>query len=332
MSRLPRGSPTSGTRGSAARSPTRSRCNAVVKAFGAEAREDVRLGRVLGKWRRRTNRVWLRATYNGTAQIIALVLFRAAIVGAALLLWWQGSATPGDVTYVLTTFFVIQGYLREVGMHIRNLQRSVNDMEELVDFHAEPLGVVDRADARPIEIVGGNVDLRPRDLPLRQSRDAALPGFLGRDRGGREGRTGRPLRLRQDDVRQADPAPLRRERRIRAHRRAERGACDAGVAPRADRDRPAGADPVPPLACGEHRLWPPGREACGDRARGEARQRARFHHAAAERLSDAGRRARRKALGRRASARGAGARVPRRRADPDPRRGDLEPRLGIRSS
>ena len=30
-------------------------------------------------------------------------------------------------------------------MHIRNLQRSVNDMEELVDFHAEPLGVADRA-------------------------------------------------------------------------------------------------------------------------------------------------------------------------------------------
>ena len=132
-------------------------CNAVVKAFGAEAREDVRLGRVLGKWRHRTNRVWLRATYNGTAQIIALVLFRAAILGAALMLWWQGRATPGDVTYVLTTFFVIQGYLREIGMHIRNLQRSVNDMEELVDFHAEPLGVVDHVDARPIEIVGGNV-------------------------------------------------------------------------------------------------------------------------------------------------------------------------------
>ena len=132
-------------------------CNAVVKAFGAEEREDVRLGRVLGKWRHRTNRVWLRATYNGTAQIIALVLFRAAILGAAFVLWWRGEATPGDVTYVLTTFFVIQGYLREIGMHIRNLQRSVNDMEELVDFHAEPLGVVDRADARPIEIVGGDV-------------------------------------------------------------------------------------------------------------------------------------------------------------------------------
>jgi ATP-binding cassette subfamily B protein len=73
------------------------------------------------------------------------------------MLWWQGRATPGDVAYVLTVSFVIQGYLREIGMHIRNLQRSVNDMEELVDFHAEPIGITDRADARPIEILGGNV-------------------------------------------------------------------------------------------------------------------------------------------------------------------------------
>ncbi len=132
-------------------------CNAVVKAFGAEVREDHRLAGVLDKWRSRTARTWLRGTYNGTAQMAALVLLRAAIVGAALVLWWQGRATPGDVTYVLTTFFVIQGYLREIGMHIRNLQRSVNDMEELVDFHASPIGVPDRADARPIEIAEGAV-------------------------------------------------------------------------------------------------------------------------------------------------------------------------------
>jgi ATP-binding cassette, subfamily B, bacterial len=99
----------------------------------------------------------VRATYNGTAQIAALLALRAAVIGLVLWLWWQGRATPGDVTYVLTTFFVIQGYLRDVGMHIRNLQRSVNDMEELVDFHAEPIGVPDRPLATPIEIVGGAV-------------------------------------------------------------------------------------------------------------------------------------------------------------------------------
>ncbi len=132
-------------------------CNPVVKAFGAEAREDQRLSRVIDKWRRRTDRTWVRGTYNGTAQMTALLILRAGIIGAVLWLWWQGRATPGDVTYVLTTFFVIQGYLRDVGMHIRNLQRSVNDMEELVEFHAEPIGVPDRAGAAAIAIGGGEI-------------------------------------------------------------------------------------------------------------------------------------------------------------------------------
>jgi ATP-binding cassette subfamily B protein len=132
-------------------------CNAVVKAFGAEAREDARLSRVLDKWRRRTARTWLRGTHNGTAQMTALLLFRATVIGAAVWLWWQGRATPGEVTYVLTSFFVMQGYLRETGMHIRNLQRSVNDMEELVDLHAQPIGVPDREGATPIAIGRGEV-------------------------------------------------------------------------------------------------------------------------------------------------------------------------------
>jgi ATP-binding cassette, subfamily B, bacterial len=132
-------------------------CNAVVKAFGAEEREDARLARVVDKWSRRTDRTWVRGTINGTAQIVALLTLRAAIISTVIWLWWNGRATPGDVTYVLTMSFVIQGYLREIGMHIRNLQRSVNDMEELVDFHGEPIGVADRAGAEPIRIAGGEV-------------------------------------------------------------------------------------------------------------------------------------------------------------------------------
>src|SRR5262249_14955700 len=42
-------------------------------------------------------------------------------------------------------------------MHINNLQRSVNDMEELVDIHDEPFGISDAVDARPIEISGGHI-------------------------------------------------------------------------------------------------------------------------------------------------------------------------------
>ena len=42
-------------------------------------------------------------------------------------------------------------------MHINNLQRSVNDMEELVDIHDEPIGIADVPGAKPIDITGGRI-------------------------------------------------------------------------------------------------------------------------------------------------------------------------------
>jgi ATP-binding cassette subfamily B protein len=135
-------------------------CNAVVKAFGAEAREDRRLEWVVAKWKKRSNRTWVRATNNGSAQLLALLALRTAVIGLSLWLWWDGQATPGDVAYVMTAYFVIQGYLRDIGWHIRDLQKAVNDMEELVDIHTQPLGVEDRTGARPIAIERGRIEFR----------------------------------------------------------------------------------------------------------------------------------------------------------------------------
>jgi ATP-binding cassette subfamily B protein len=133
-------------------------CNSVVKAFGAESREDARFARVVAKWRGRTRRTWVRGTINGTTQGVTLLAMRAAIIGFALLLWSGGQASAGDITFVLTSFFLLQGYLRDIGQHVRNLQRSVNDMEELVDMQAQPHGVADRPDAHPIRIGKGGIE------------------------------------------------------------------------------------------------------------------------------------------------------------------------------
>jgi ATP-binding cassette subfamily B protein len=75
----------------------------------------------------------------------------------AIWLWWQGRATPGGVTFVLTSYFIVHGYLRDVGQHVANLQRSVNEMEDLVEMHVLPLGVADRPQAGPIHIGKGEV-------------------------------------------------------------------------------------------------------------------------------------------------------------------------------
>lgn len=132
-------------------------CNSVVKAFGAETREESRLKQVIGKWDSRTRRTWKRGTLNGGVQGLMMVIMQTAILGLVLYLWSQGQATPGDIAFVLTMFFLLSGHLRDVGQHIRNLQRSVNDMEELVNLYAQDLGIEDQKGARPIAITDGHI-------------------------------------------------------------------------------------------------------------------------------------------------------------------------------
>ncbi|KQP07284.1 multidrug ABC transporter ATP-binding protein [Methylobacterium sp. Leaf99] len=131
--------------------------NAVVKAFGAEGREDARLSGILAKWHKRTRRTWMRVTWSVTGQLGVLLALRTAIVGVALWLWWTKAATPGDVAYVLTTYFVVHGYLGDIGQHINHLQRAVNEMEELVALDAEPYGVADRPGATALAVTGGAI-------------------------------------------------------------------------------------------------------------------------------------------------------------------------------
>ncbi|CAA0093517.1 Putative multidrug export ATP-binding/permease protein [Starkeya nomas] len=156
--------------------------NQVVKAFGAEAREDERLAAVVTRWRRRVRRTWMLATWSASGEFALLWVVRTAVTGTALWLWWRGRATPGDVTYVLTTYFVLHGYLREIGQHVHNLQRAVNDMEEMVELHGLTAGVADAREARPLAVQGGEVRFDHVDFhygrhaaPLFADLDVLIP-------------------------------------------------------------------------------------------------------------------------------------------------------------
>ena len=145
---------------------------------------------------------------------------------------------------------------------------------------------------------------------------------------GREGRPRRPLRRRQVDARQPDPALLRHRGRRDPHR------------------RPGRARASPRTACAGRSAWSPRTRRCctarsaptsstAARRRREAEMVAAARRAEAhdfilgladmngrDRLRRPRRRARRQALGRPAAADRAGAGDPQGRADPDPRRGD----------
>jgi ATP-binding cassette subfamily B protein len=133
-------------------------CNAVVKGFAAESREDAILARVVGKWRNRTRRYWYRGNLVGTGQAAALMVLRVAIIGLALYLWWIRRASPGEVATVITAYLIVLGYLRDVGYHIANLQRTVNEMEDMVRMESQKFAIADRPGAMPAQILRGEIE------------------------------------------------------------------------------------------------------------------------------------------------------------------------------
>ncbi len=132
-------------------------CNAVVKSFAAEDREDGRFQTVTSQWYELVRITWTRYVVTGTAQNLISLGLQAGILGLGLWLWREKRATPGDIAYLLTTFTLLQGYLREFSNHFRNLLRAVADMEELAYFSQLPLGVSDKAGATRLRAGPGQI-------------------------------------------------------------------------------------------------------------------------------------------------------------------------------
>ena len=134
-------------------------CNSVVKSFGAEEREEEHLHAVARTWAEKTYYSWYRGTNSANFQASYTLLMRVVMIGLAVLLWWRGTAGPGDVAYVLTMMFLIQGYLRDLGQQVSQVQRSVNEMEELVGLFSTEPTIQDALDAAPLVVKAGAVDL-----------------------------------------------------------------------------------------------------------------------------------------------------------------------------
>jgi ATP-binding cassette subfamily B protein len=132
-------------------------CNAVVKSTAAESREEARLAAVLDRWQALMLRAWYASIHTAVAQNAMLIVLQAALVGGAVALWSAGRATPGDVTYVLTSFLLVGRWLRDVGMQLRNAQQAANDMERLVEYHRTDPAIADRPDAVPLAVAGGAI-------------------------------------------------------------------------------------------------------------------------------------------------------------------------------
>ena len=132
-------------------------CNSVVKSFASESREIDRFRHIVRSWHHSLSFTWSRQTASGLIQNGISLTLQVSILVTGLWLWDTKKASAGDITYILTTFTLLIGYLREFYSHFRNLQRAVSDMEALASISALPPGVEDRLDATALVASAGQI-------------------------------------------------------------------------------------------------------------------------------------------------------------------------------
>ncbi|HWA63283.1 MAG TPA: ABC transporter ATP-binding protein [Caulobacteraceae bacterium] len=123
--------------------------NPVVKAFGAEAREEARFARTVDAWRVAVNRTWDRFNIVGVGQNLFVWTLQAGLTGLMVWLWTRGRATPGDVAFAITSFVVMAGYMRNFSEITRMLQKGLDDTMDVASYMRTPPQLSDRPDAEP---------------------------------------------------------------------------------------------------------------------------------------------------------------------------------------
>lgn len=134
--------------------------NPTVKSFGAEKREENKFNRVAKLWRLRSQKAWLAAEATNLIRSAIRVVMLSGMIAITIWLWNKGKASPGDVALSLTSFFIIGAYLRDIGMHIANLQRSISEMEDVIEFWKRDDGLRDAPNATDLKVKSGTITFK----------------------------------------------------------------------------------------------------------------------------------------------------------------------------
>jgi len=120
---------------------------ATVKSFGSEAREDVRFSKLAWRWRAEVKKTWLRFVNTWLIQIIAILCLQAGLTGLLIQMWMADRASPGDVVFAITAFMMMAGYMRRFGEEVQNVQRGLDEIQDIAGFDELPVQIADAENA-----------------------------------------------------------------------------------------------------------------------------------------------------------------------------------------
>jgi ATP-binding cassette subfamily B protein len=152
-------------------------CNTVVKSFGAEEREDERFAGASQRWRLRARRSWLRSMDAGALQSVLLLGLLGGLLSLVLLRTADFRAQVEGSVFVIATYLMVHGHLRNVGWQIRNAQRAINELDDLVEIATSEPQVEDRPGARDFEPGPGEIDFEAVRFGYRNQPSPIFDGL-----------------------------------------------------------------------------------------------------------------------------------------------------------
>lgn len=120
---------------------------ATVKSFGSEAREDERFHALTWRWHAETKKTWGRYVNSWLVNIATDLTMQAALVGLLVWQWSRGAASAGDVVAALTAYMIVSSYMRRFGEHVQQVQRGLDEVQDLAVFDLQESEVSDAPDA-----------------------------------------------------------------------------------------------------------------------------------------------------------------------------------------
>jgi ATP-binding cassette subfamily B protein len=151
--------------------------NAAVKSFGAEKREQARFERVVDDWRAKATETWTRFTNAWIVQNVLMFAMQAGIVGLVILEWRAGRASAGDATFAITSYFMVSGYLHQLGEQMRTLQKSFAEIEDVVVYKDTAAEVVDQPNAPAFAPGAGEIKFEHVAFKYKTQDDALYRDF-----------------------------------------------------------------------------------------------------------------------------------------------------------
>ncbi len=142
-----------------------------VKLFSNFRHEKKRFRKRSSWWMDRIRDSWWFNEYVEASQNVAMIVLHVGLLMFAIQLWSQGQITIGEFVLVSSYLAETMVFIWDFGRSTVRLNRTISDMQEMVEIMEKPIGVKDKAGAKRLKVKKGQISIQ--DLSFSYGKDIA---------------------------------------------------------------------------------------------------------------------------------------------------------------